>query len=702
MEHIKKFFGSAGKNLSGHLQSRNGNLLLTVFIIILINVVGLFLYFRMDLTLNDSYSLSSASKEVVNSLEEPLTVKVFFSKDLPAPYNSVYRYVQDLMSEYKLSGGRNFRYEMVDMEDEKNKSVASGYGINQVQVNEVASDQMKSRAVFMGLVIIHGDMVERIGEITSSDGLEFKITGAIRKMTGKSDALLSLKDPVSVTFYASGDLKGFKIQGFDTIESTVKTIVDKVNVQNYRKLRYTFVDPSLDKSVQTIAAKYGMQRIQWKEEVTPDGKHLPAGEGILSIVIESSGRFQVVPLQISQTIFGRFVITGIESLDEKINNGLSILLSKHAVVGYATGHGEKSLEDEREGSANLKKYLSSSYDLKEIDLTKEEISDSIGTLIINGPKSKFTDEELYAIDQFIMKGGNILFMVDSFNEMRMQGGSPYAQSAFLPVDTGLEKFFSSWGVTIGKDYILDKKCYIQRQGQGGSMPIYFIPMIERKTLSHSNPVTKTLKNIIVVKGSSITLNNDLIKRVGLSSDTLISSSKESWKMQGQINLIPFMIQPPDEKSLSSYPLAVSLAGKFRSVFAGEKPVSSDPKKAAEAKKDSLSGPGIKESAKAGRVVIIGTSEMAGGPAIDAEGKSPDAAFIANAIDWIGGDDKTPEMRSKGLDYNPIDSTNEYTRLLIKILNVALLPVFVVIAGIIVWRRRTIRRNAIRAQFTKEA
>ena len=82
---IKSFFGGASSKLSQKTQSKTGYFVLLAVVIILINIVGSFLYFRLDLTLDDSYSLSRASKDVVKSLEEPVTVKVFFSKDLPAP-----------------------------------------------------------------------------------------------------------------------------------------------------------------------------------------------------------------------------------------------------------------------------------------------------------------------------------------------------------------------------------------------------------------------------------------------------------------------------------------------------------------------------------------------------------------------------------------------------------------------------------------
>jgi len=66
-------------------------------IIVLLNVVGLTLFFRMDLTANNIYSISKGSQNVVSTLSEPLTINVFFTKNLPAPYNNIERYLHDLL-----------------------------------------------------------------------------------------------------------------------------------------------------------------------------------------------------------------------------------------------------------------------------------------------------------------------------------------------------------------------------------------------------------------------------------------------------------------------------------------------------------------------------------------------------------------------------------------------------------------------------
>ncbi|HEY1406515.1 MAG TPA: GldG family protein, partial [Spirochaetota bacterium] len=505
--NVKEIFKSGIKQISGDVDSRTGNFFLIAVIIILINVAGAFFSMRFDLTQSGAFSLSPVSKKAVRSLEEPLIVKVFFSSDLPAPYNGTQRYVLDLLEEYNNASGSNFRIEVENVDDEKGKQVAASYGVSPVQVREVASDQVKQRATYMGLVLIHGDLVEKMNEVTSPEGLEYKITGIIRKMVGKNDALLAVKQPIKVTLYVSDELKNFGIQGFEKLSDTVREGFEKVNATNYKKLVYNAVDPSADKSTEAIARRYGLQTLKWKDTNLPGGKHLPAGEGILSIVVQNGDRFQVIPLQIQPTIFGRYVIGGLEQVNDRINAAVSMVLAHNPTVGYASGNAERSLADEREGAANLRALLMEEYDVKEFDLTKDEIPESVKTLIVNGPKVAYTDEELYKIDQFMMKGGNVLFLVDSFNEMRTQSRNPMQQSAFVPIDSGLGKILSKLGIAVNKDYVLDQKCFVQR-GENGDTPIYFIPVIEKKSLSKDSPITRYMNKMIFLKASTLTINAD--------------------------------------------------------------------------------------------------------------------------------------------------------------------------------------------------
>jgi ABC-type uncharacterized transport system involved in gliding motility auxiliary subunit len=65
--------------------------LIYLAVIVLVNIAGLTLFFRIDLTGNRIYSLSDASKAAVSNLSEPLTINVFFTENLPAPHNTCWK-----------------------------------------------------------------------------------------------------------------------------------------------------------------------------------------------------------------------------------------------------------------------------------------------------------------------------------------------------------------------------------------------------------------------------------------------------------------------------------------------------------------------------------------------------------------------------------------------------------------------------------
>ena len=89
--------------------------LVYVGLFLLINLAATTLFFRIDLTKDGLYSISDVSKKVVSTLSEPLTIHVFFTKNLPAPHNNTERYLHDLLAEYGIYGNRYFNYQFHDV-----------------------------------------------------------------------------------------------------------------------------------------------------------------------------------------------------------------------------------------------------------------------------------------------------------------------------------------------------------------------------------------------------------------------------------------------------------------------------------------------------------------------------------------------------------------------------------------------------------
>ncbi|MCC6476452.1 Gldg family protein [bacterium] len=155
-------------------------------IIVVVNLIGLRLFARADLTEQSIYTLSDASKNVVGNLEDRLTVKAYFTKDLPAPYNANSRYVRDLLEDYRAYSGGDFYYEFVDPADEEQlEKEAQQYRVQPAQVNVMERDALQVKKVYMGLVLIYGDKHETIPLIQSVSNLEYEFTTTIKRLVAE-------------------------------------------------------------------------------------------------------------------------------------------------------------------------------------------------------------------------------------------------------------------------------------------------------------------------------------------------------------------------------------------------------------------------------------------------------------------------------------------------------------------------------------
>ncbi len=327
-------------------------LLMYIVVVVLINLAGLTLFTRLDLTKNRIYSLSPASKKVVATLAEPLTIKVFFTKDLPAPHNNTERYLRDLLEEYALTANQYFNYRFYDVnpdegaldeDTQRNQEQAEGYGINPVQIQRVEADEVGFQRAYMGLVIIHGDMVERIPAITTTDGLEYQLTTAIQKLNNKISTMLSLESPVNVRLFYSSSLNRvaplMQLDDLNQLPDRVATIVSKLNQKNNGKLAYEHLNPDEDPNLYGEVEKHHILSLKWP--AVPDQK-LEAGKGAVGLVIDHED--QAVSLPILQVlnipIIGtRYEMVDLANLEEMIDNALEKVVRINDDLGYLTSHG---------------------------------------------------------------------------------------------------------------------------------------------------------------------------------------------------------------------------------------------------------------------------------------------------------------------------------------------------------------------------
>ena len=157
--------------------------ILLFVILFLLNSISQNWFHRWDLTDNDMYSLSSSSESVVKQVDDLLTMKVYFSDDLPGEYANNRRYLQDILEEYEALGDGNIRFEFFRPEDDEDiEQEAQKAGIMPVQMQVVENDKMEVKRVLMGMIIQYEDKKEVLPVIQTTTGLEYEITSKIKKL----------------------------------------------------------------------------------------------------------------------------------------------------------------------------------------------------------------------------------------------------------------------------------------------------------------------------------------------------------------------------------------------------------------------------------------------------------------------------------------------------------------------------------------
>src|SRR5512141_292181 len=101
---------------------------LVLAILLVLNFIAVRFFARVDLTGQKVFSLSDASKKLVGGLDDKVTVKAYFTEDLPAPYNQTRRTVLDMLNEYRAYAGNNLEYTFINPTGEKGEQEAQQQG----------------------------------------------------------------------------------------------------------------------------------------------------------------------------------------------------------------------------------------------------------------------------------------------------------------------------------------------------------------------------------------------------------------------------------------------------------------------------------------------------------------------------------------------------------------------------------------------
>lgn len=160
-------------------------ILISLGIIILVNILSAKFFFRLDFTEDNRYTLSQATKDVLENLEQPVTIKAYFSGELPPEIAQSKQEFEELLIEYSNLSSGQVVYEFIDPTgNEELEKEAQQSGIPPLQVQMRKEDKFEATVCYLGASIQCGDMQpEVIPQIVSGMPIEFNLTSAIKKLS---------------------------------------------------------------------------------------------------------------------------------------------------------------------------------------------------------------------------------------------------------------------------------------------------------------------------------------------------------------------------------------------------------------------------------------------------------------------------------------------------------------------------------------
>ncbi len=380
------------------------------------------------------------------------------------------------------------------------------------------------------------------------------------------DMLRSLEAPVFVDVLLEGDFPA----GFKRLQRSVKEmLMDFRSVSGY--IEYNFSDPNQG-TIEDINARRAELA---KDGIVPTNLRVRGTEGTSEKLIYPyarvtyKGRSAIVDL-LDEEGRGRNpeeqLNTSIAQMEYNFANALhKIIYGTREIVAFTYGHGELGELERRDLVRSLRNY----YEVGTFNLdSATQVPQDVKVLIIAKPKKAFGDRDLFLLDQYLMNGGKILWLIDPLN---VELDSMRRTNSYVPMDypLNLNDILFKYGARVNPDLVLDWQCsripmVIDPKGTQELFKWYYDPIVF-PTISH--PVVKNLDGINLSFPASL----DTIKTKTPVKKTILLATSDKSKIQPNITRLNFEILRYGDEIVNSFdkkniPVAVLLEGQFPSLF----------------------------------------------------------------------------------------------------------------------------------------
>ncbi len=505
--------------------------------------------------------------------------------------------------------------------------------------------------------------------------------------------LSHLDDNINVDIFLKGDLKS----GIKKLAKSTEELLEEFKEYGNGKVHFRFFDPLTD--LDDSAKKLLVDSLS-RMGIDPMNLVAQSKKGE-----EQSERF-ILPgaiVKYKDRLFPVNLLKGVSNTDENslYNNAEALLEYKFAnaidkitektepALGYIIGNGEP-LDF---SVYNLVEGMRTNYHFAIVKLDSiQTIPPELSAIIIVKPTKKFSDEEKLKLDQYVMHGGNIIYMIDN---LHAEMDSLRMDKETLAYDRGLnlEDLFFKYGVRVNQDLVEDMQCasinlvtgMVGDKPQIQLLPWPYFPLLNG-SLTH--PISKNLDPVYAKFANSV----DTVKADGIQKTVLLQTSKN-----GRTIATPAIISFESVKQASdpqffnqpNIPVAMLLEGKFHSLYANR--ISS-------AMVDTLANvyktPFLPTAQNAAKIIVCASSGIVmnditqRGPTPMGYNKDIDFTFanqdfIQNCFDYLSDSSGILETRSKDFTLRLLDPKKvEDDRSMWQFINIVLPLLLIIIFGFI--------------------
>ncbi len=506
---------------------------------------------------------------------------------------------------------------------------------------------------------------------------------------------------------------------FSELSLKTREFLDELRVYS-KNIHYEFIDPTENKDEQQLMAFYGQL---YKQGLQPQPIQDVDASGVNTRYIVPGAiiryRQRETPVQLLDSdegiLYNRndIIKFSIDKLEYNITNAIRRLTGQQkATVAFLKGHGELTNREVFSAAVGIADFyavdsvvfdnkISKIFDIELVDSNTVDFvikGNKYDLLVIAKPTQAFSNYEKYILDQYVMRGGKILWYVDPvFAEM--DSLQYYKEVPCLPRDLNLEDLFFRYGVRLNSNLLQDlnalpvpvKSGEIAGQAQYKFIPWYFFPLI---TPVADHPI---VKNLNVLKTEFVSSMDTVGTKSGLTKTVLLttSASTKILNTPAIISLEALKRRAINREYTHKYiPVSVLVEGVFTSLFSGyDKMV--DQEKI-----------GFIEKSKPTKMIFVSDGDMIknqfsskGYPLPLGYDQYTDVAygnknFLLNAVNYLCDDEDIVQVRSKDFKMRLLDKDKILKeKTFWQVLNMVLPLCFVIIMGIIfvVIRKRKFAR-----------